>query len=249
MRQSIEDSFAFEDMARLSRAMGFQYFRVMNDELRKDADRCSKECLKARAVTGSVQITPEAYAELGFWYRNLARSFMSYVEGILYVMRRLIIFAHERGEIELSPGEAVLVRETDFTFNIRRKRIEERDASNRLLENFILTFSIFPRVFASEFEVNYGDHGWEKFQALVNMRNALTHPKSIEDTLLRPELPNTVRDASVWFYTNMNDFFGSVDAITLYEDFRRSAQRDEVRQLIRRWREQEAAEQSGQADG
>jgi len=236
MSQSIEDSLAFEDIARLSTSMGFHYFSVMNDALRKDTDRCTAECQKAKAVTGSGQVNPEAYAELGFWYRNLARSFMSYVEGILYVMRRLIIFAHERGEMDLSPGEVVLVSETDFTFNTRRKRIEERDAPNRLLENFILTFSIFPRVFGSEFEVNYGDHGWEKFQALVKMRNAFTHPKSIEDTLLHPKLPNTMRDASVWFYTNMNDFFGSVDTTMLYEDFRRTAQRDEVRQLIHRLR-------------
>jgi hypothetical protein len=145
---------------------------------------------------------------------------MSYVEGLLYVMRRLIIFAHERGEIELSPGDSVLVRETVFTFNVRRKRIEEKDAPNRLLENFVLTFSLFPKVFASEFEVNYGDHGWEKFQMLVKMRNILTHPKSVNDTLLAPELPNTLRDATVWFYTNMDNFFRSVDVAKPNENFK-----------------------------
>jgi hypothetical protein len=229
--------------------MGFQYFNTMNDALRKDTDRCSTECQNLAAVARSDQITPEAYSELGFWYRNLARSFMSYVDGILYVMRRLIIFAHERGEIELSPGEAVLVREKDFSFNARKKRIEERDVHNRLLENFILTFSIFPRVFGSEFKVNYGHHGWEKFQDLVEMRNSYSHPKSVDDTLLRPELPNTVRDALVWFYTNMGNFFKSVDLARLEENRRRTVQSDEIMQQIRSWREQEAAEQSSQADG
>jgi hypothetical protein len=248
MSESTENNVEIEDMARLSLWMGFHYFSVMNDALRKDTDRCSRECQNLSAVAGSDQITSEAYSELGFWYRNLTRSFMSYVEGILYVMRRLIIFSHERGEMGLSPGEAVLVRETDFTVNIKRKRIEERDTPNRLLENFILTFSIFPRVFGSEFKVNYGHHGWEKFQALVKMRNALTHPKSVEDTLLRPELPNTVRDALVWFYTNMNNLFDSVDVARLEADRRRTLQSDEIMQQIRRLRAQGASEQSGQAE-
>ena len=249
MNESIENNVDFEDMARLSLWMGFRYFSVMNDELRKDTDRCSKECQNLAAITGSGQIAPETYAELGFWYRNLTRSFMSYVEGILYVMRRLIIFAHERGEIELSPGEAVLVREMGYTINARKKRVEERDIPNRLLENFVLTFRIFPRVFGSKFEVDYGHHGWEKFQDLVDMRNALTHPKSVDDTLLRSELPNTVRDALVWFYINIGNLFKSVDPSRLEEDRRRTVQSDEVKQLFRRWREQGAAEQSIQTEG
>ena len=236
MSESIDNNVDFEDIARLSMWMGFQYFKTMDDALRKETDRCSTECQNLAAVAGSDQITPDAYSELGFWYRNLARSFMSYVDGILYVMRRLIVFAHERGEVELSPGEAVLVREKVFTINVRKKRIEERDAHNRLLENFFLTFSIFPRVFGSEFKVNYGHHGWEKFQNLVDMRNTLSHPKSVDDTLLRSELPNTVRDALVWFYTNMRNFFNSVDLARLENDRKRTVQSDEIMQQIRRLR-------------
>jgi hypothetical protein len=249
MSESIDNKVDFEDIARLSLWLGFQYFKTMDEELRKETDRCSKECQSLAAIARSDQITSEAYSELGFWYRNLARSFMSYVDGILYVMRRLIIFAQERSEVELSPGEAVLVREKVFTINVRKKRIEERDAHNRLLENFFLTFSIFPRVFGSEFKVDYGHHGWEKFQDLVDMRNSLSHPKSVDDTLLRSKLPNTVRDALVWFYTNMGDFFKSVDLARLEEDRRRTLQSDEIMQQIRRLRGQGVTEQSSQAEG
>jgi hypothetical protein len=96
MSEQIENKVDLEDMARLSMWLGFQYFKTMNDAFRKDTDRCSTECQNLATTARSDQITSEAYSELEFWYRNLARSFMSYVDGILYVMRRLIIFSHKR---------------------------------------------------------------------------------------------------------------------------------------------------------
>ena len=87
---------------------------------------------------------------------------MSYVEGMLYVMRRIIIFAHDRGEIELELGEAVLIREISFAFNTSKKRVTSRENSNRILENFILTFRLLPKAFGSAFKIDYGNDGWEK---------------------------------------------------------------------------------------
>ena len=84
--------------------------------------------------------------------------------------------------------------------------------------------------------MDYGHHGWEKFQDLVDMRNSLSHPKSVDDTLLRSELPKTVSDARVWFYSNMGNFFKSVNLARLEEDRRRTLQSDEIMQQIHRLR-------------
>lgn len=244
MSEPIEYGIGFEEIAHLSLWTGFKYFKQMDASLRKDRDRCYDECLRAKAIYEASSDTPEAYDEVGFWYRNLTRAFMTYVEGMLYVMRRIIIFAHERGEIDLDLGEAVLVRETGFTVNVNRKRINSRETPNRLLENFVLTFRLFPKVFGSEFEVDYGDHGWEKFQKLVTMRNNLTHPKFTKDTRLPSDLPNTVRDASSWCYKNIAGIFGSADGAMLENSRRRTAQMEEVKQLINKWRAEKDTEQS-----
>ena len=94
----------------------------------------------------------------------MVRSFITEVEGLLFVMRQIVVWAAERHEVELSTAEASLVREQEFFVNVKRKRIEERDRSNRLLENFFLSFNLFPKVLRSSFTIDYGSHGWEMFQ-------------------------------------------------------------------------------------
>lgn len=214
----------------------------MEKALGADTRRYMDECLRLKAETdGASPLSQEHYAELGFWYRGLARALLTYIEGILFVMRRLIIYAEERGEIELSAGEATLVRELEYTLNVGRKKIQERARTNRFLENFVISFELFPRVFGSSFRIDYGTHGWEKLQRLVKLRNDLTHPKSVHDTLLAPEMPNLIRDAATWFFTCMRDFIGSVDSKRLERSMRETAAMPEMKRLLaerRRQREQ-----------
>jgi hypothetical protein len=227
-----DTDFDFEDLARLSRATSFQYFKTMEKALGADTRRYMDECLKVKEERGESPLSQEEYAELGFWYRGLARELLTYVEGLLFVMRRLVVYAEERGEIRLTPGEGALMRELDYTFNLSRKRIEEKPRYNRFLENFILAFQHFPQVLGSSFEVDYGAHGWEKMQRLVKMRNSLTHPKSVNDTLLIPEMPNVIRDAAIWFFGCMRDLTATVDGQLLEQSFKETAKMPEMQKLL-----------------
>lgn len=199
-----------EEFAALGRGAGFQYFRALDNVLGADARFAMQECLK-RKDTVAGALSSADYKELGFWYRTLTRSLLSYVEGLLYVMRQLTIHSIDRGELVIPPAEVTLLRELEYFVNVKRKRVEARESHNRLLENFILTFKHFPSVLGSTFTVDYGSHGWEKFQHLISLRNEITHPKSVSHVLLQPELPNTVRDAYVWFLSVMRDLFMSTD--------------------------------------
>jgi hypothetical protein len=58
MSQSQEDRFEFEDEARASMWAGFRYFELMQRQLHKDVDRCSKELLTAKSAAGSGDLTP-----------------------------------------------------------------------------------------------------------------------------------------------------------------------------------------------
>jgi hypothetical protein len=239
MEESNSQSFELEDFAKLSLAAGFQYFKTMEKALGADTRRYMDECLRLKAETdGASPLSQEQYAELGFWYRGLARALLTYIEGILFVMRQLIIYAEQRGEIELSAGEATLVRELEYAVNVRRKKIEERARTNRFLENFVISFEFFPRVFGSSFRIDYGTHGWEKLQRLVKLRNDLTHPKNVQDTLLAPEMPNLIRDAAMWFFTCMRDFIASVDSERLEQSMRETAAMPEMKRLLAERRRQ-----------
>lgn len=227
-----DTNFELEGFARLSRATSFQYFKSMEKALGADTRRYMNECLKLKGERSESPLSQEEYAELGFWYRGLARELLTYIEGLLYVMRQLIAYSEERGEISLSPGESALVREVDYLFNLGRKRVEEKPRHNRFLENFILAFRFFPQVLGSRFEVDYGAHGWEKLQRLVKMRNDLTHPKSVHDTLLSPEMPNVIRDAAGWFFGCMRDLIATADTQLLEQSFKETARMPEMQKLL-----------------
>lgn len=124
------------------------------------------------------------------------------------------------------------MREVEYFVNVSRKKIEEKQRHNRFLENFILAFRFFPQVLGSSFDVDYSTHGWEKMQRLVKMRNSLTHPKSVEDTLLSPEMPNVISDAAVWFFTCMHDLMGTADVKMLEQSFAETARMPEIQKLL-----------------
>lgn len=226
-------SFDFDTFASLSIATGFQYFKSMEKVLSYDTSRCLAECNALKKNDDLTQpLSQEKYFESGFWHRSLARSLLTYVEGILFVMRLLIIYAEDRGEIKLAPAEAALVREVEYRFHVGRKKIDTLSRPNRFLENFVLTFRLFPQVFGSAFEVDYSSHGWEKMQQLVKLRNSMTHPKSVTDGLLDPELPNVIRDAATWFFGCMRELVSSFDVSRLEKSMKETVAMPEMSRML-----------------
>ena len=214
-----------EDFARLSRYTSFLYFSAMSKVLGADTERYAKTCAELMAHNDDA-LTPQAYAELGFWVRGRARAFLIFVEGLLFVMRRLILYAEERREIELSRGESHLIRETDYV--LHGEQIDERPRFIQLKDSLRLTLRLFPQVFGSNFQPDYSGDGWVKFQRLVALRNALTHPKLATDTLLNAELPNTIRDAALWFYDCVRGILGSLNNAMMEESQQKTAAMPEV---------------------
>lgn len=220
-----------EDFARLSRYTGFQYFRVMTDALSADTRRFQSECIKIKQQLDGKPLTQEGYAELGFWYRGHARALLTFVEGLLYVMRQLISHAEERGEIQLDRGESHLIREKEYF--IQSDKIQERPKFSQLTDTIRLTLRLFPQVFGSTYQVNYNDNGWAQFQRLVKMRNDLTHPKSAKASMLQPELANTIRDAAVWFFGCVSGILSKVDGPLMEQSHRDTIAMPEAQELVR----------------
>ncbi len=221
------------EIARLSRAMSLQYFKNMDKALSADTNRFMEECLKLKGEKDSQgPLTPQEYAKLGFWYRGLARALLIYVEGLLLVMRQLVIYAEERGEVNLSAGENALVREVSYSLNGPSGKVEERKKYNSFSEKFILSCRFFPQVLGSSFEVDYSVHGWEMMKRLVRHRNDLTHPKQFQSTILEPELANVIRDASTWFFGCMRDLVASADTVLLDQSFKETAKMPEMQRLL-----------------
>lgn len=224
-----------EELAKLSAAASFSYFMTMSKGLNRDTVRCLDFCkaLRDQLVEGTSKME-DLTEDLDFWYRTLLRAFITEVEGMLFVMRQIVVWANERGEIELSTAEAALIREQEFVVNVARKKIEERDRSNRLLENFFLAFALFPKVFRSGYQVDYGNHGWEMFQRVVKVRNSITHPKNPGDLVLHPNMYNVVLDAFSWFHGCIHQLLDQADREFLVRSHAETSLDPRLHEILRR---------------
>lgn len=200
-----------EELARQGALASVRYFGAMGKILRSDSERCAAKCKELRSAflkqsEGERVRNQSLYSDLDFWYRNLLRAFCSELEGMLFVMRQIVVWAHEREEISLTPAELTLVYERSYKVNVQKKRIEERDGQfNRLLETFVLVFILFPRVFNSNFSVDYSENGWQCLQNVITARNDMVHPKGIGSMVMPARIFQDLPDAMSWFYGTIGE--------------------------------------------
>lgn len=172
--------------------------------LKADTDRCQgrfEEAFKSWLPDSKNQ---QVYALLQFELRQLIRTFFAEVEGTVYSLRQVILWAHERGEIELSIPETALLREEAYRFDSGTKRAKAITAFSSTLDSFLLTLTIVPRVFKSSASLNLSQYGWQAFRELLEVRNAVTHPKELLNLVVDAQVITKVLPAArTWYYKTL----------------------------------------------
>lgn len=197
--RTVSSTFKPSDLAH-----SLQSLRATVDTLKKDTDRCLQRFQSALSAWLSDTKDMERHALLQFELRQLIRTFFAEVDGTVYIIRHVILWAHERGEVELTPPELVLLREESYRFNRKRKKAESRQAFSSTLDSFLLTFTVVPRVFNRESLLDLSKHGWEAFQKLLDVRNTITHPTELINLVVDAEvITKTLPDARKWYYDSL----------------------------------------------
>ena len=122
--------------------------------------------------------------ERSFYVRAYLRSFASWCEGTLYLHKNVI--ANFEGQWHLGlPTECQLyLHEADWSISgsgeprITDKKIKTRQ---NLKAFFVVSQKLFP-----EYEVNFGEYGWECVLRFYNLRDAMMHPSNAES--LNPDM-------------------------------------------------------------
>jgi len=142
-----------------------------------------------------------------FWYRNTLRAFFSYVDGVVFTLKDIILWAHARSEISLTASELLILKETRPAF--QRGKVIEVSQNNPFNVNFEISMIFFPKVFNSNFILNKSDHRYGIFKQTLQYRNSVTHPKKIEDYLLPPEGVKDLSNSIIWFAETMKKLMTS----------------------------------------
>jgi len=132
------------------------------------------------------------FDEFQLYARAFVRAFFAHVEGVTYLMRQVVIWAHDRDEIALTEPEVSSLSES------------ERNAAGKLRfnsvkENFRLAFNYFPRLFGSTYRPDKSGQGWHFFCTSIRVRDAITHPKTTTEFKLSGDAVREAQIAAVWF--------------------------------------------------
>jgi hypothetical protein len=112
-----------------------------------------------------------------FWRRTVVRNFAAHVEAFLYVLKQTTLALSDLSSAKFDK------RELAFLADVRRYTDEAGNEIDldfpKFVENLKFAFASYARVNGSAFKLDCGDHRYDYFQAMVKVRNRLTHPKSI----------------------------------------------------------------------
>lgn len=197
--QTVSKTFKPDDLAH-----SLQTLRGSVATLKADTDQCQRRF--EIAFTAWLPETKDQgkYALVQFETRQLIRTFFAEVDGTIYSMRQVLLWAQERGEIDLSIAESALLREEAYKFDSNAKSAKVIPSFLSSVDSFLLTFSIMPRLFASASSLDLSKYGWQAFRELLEVRHSVTHPKQIIHLVVDAKVITKVLPAArSWYYDSL----------------------------------------------
>lgn len=124
------------------------------------------------------------YSEWQTYERALIRAVFAEVEGITMAMRKIVLWASERGDYNLS--------------EIEYANLSEKDRFNTCKDNFILAFKNFTSLFGSPYKINKQSPKWNTFLNSIKIRDGLMHPKSPLGFQISGDAANDIEETIKW---------------------------------------------------
>jgi hypothetical protein len=148
--------------------------------------------------------------------RDLVRTALAGTEGLLWFFR-VQLFQHRSTVASVTPLELDAIFERSYS-------VAENGAVRQVprylpsLSSYRLLTRVIQRDFPS-FDPDFQSEGWNRMKAAVEIRNRITHPKSIEDLNVSMEDAQNARGAFFWTWAFVlraiqAGAFGSTDRLT-----------------------------------
>lgn len=193
-RSSERSSLRGMRMASPAKQTPLDVLMKLNGALQRDTETLLERTLESKKNYESGETTPE---ELAFWARSLVRALLTQVDGVIGVMRGLVLKAARLGLIS-EPADVIdkLKSVDDFSDDPDERKVSRID----FLENVELTLATFSRMAKGDGVVKKGDDfKYAHFKALVLSRAKITHPAAIEDWFKITTLLSSIPLGFAWF--------------------------------------------------
>jgi hypothetical protein len=151
---------------------------------------------------GSTNSTP-------FFHRTVVRTFFSMVEGLAFQMRQVTLATLEPYG-RLSVEEVALLREERYSLNTKGEP-QTKESFQPVLSSLLFSLRTYVKNHGASFAPDVSHHGWQAMQRSVEIRNRVTHPKSVADLSLSEEDQKKLVDASHWWKRTLMEMFDACD--------------------------------------
>lgn len=138
-------------------------------------------------------------------HRSLIRAHFAFIEGMVYQLRSIAL-ASDADLSVYSAEEISVLREKNYFLN-QKGGIERQDSFERILPMMLFSMRAYAKLHRTTFSPDTGAHGWEAMRKYVKIRNALTHPKTLDDLVVNKEKTEISSAANEWFQRNLTELF------------------------------------------
>jgi len=141
-----------------------------------------------------------------FWRRTCARLFISYVESLVFQLKRRALAA---AGADLAPAEKAMLADQRYEVT-NTGRARTTTYHPKLRSNFKFAFAQAARACGVELAVDYDDEGWQQFKRSIEIRNRLAHPRDREALQVGDEELQSLLAAVDWVRRQYAGFLAAV---------------------------------------
>jgi hypothetical protein len=149
---------------------------------------------------------PDPSDEEKAYRRFYVRAVFALVEAFVEQHRRLVIHLCEAGKIVLTQNKLNRLREIKQILDASGAVVGEAPNYLRIFDKIKRVYKAAATGFHSPLTVAFDNDHWREFQEAMEIRNQITHPKTVQDCwIFEPSLQKVIA-AHEWFRALQNDF-------------------------------------------
>ena len=138
--------------------------------------------------------------------RCYVRAVFALVEAFVEQHRRLLVELVSAGMIAVPEPKLRELREIKDVLDATGAVVGQREKYLQIVDKIKAVYKAAGDAFGEQLNITFGNDGWNTFRAAMELRNQVTHPKTVDDCWLFEGHLQNVNAASEWFEELQNEF-------------------------------------------
>jgi len=164
-------------------------WRNVHDELANDTEECRKQQIQE---------------DKACWRRSYVRSVFAYIEGNVYLLKRLTLIDFKIAEISLNSAEVAFLLEESYHLSDNGTVNTKPHYGVKIGSNIRFLFHIISEKYGINNELDVSTGVWNTFQNALKVRNRINHPKDAGDIKVSDQDIKDAVHTFEWFKASVN---------------------------------------------